>query len=54
MYSPSLLSAELSNLSDDKTLTSYKLESYADNNVSVSQVMHFFFDRLENIVANGK
>ena len=41
-------------LPDDKILASFKVKVFADENFNVAQIVHFFFDRVENILEKGE
>ena len=39
---------------DITVLALSKFKAFVDNNFNVAQIMHFFFDRLENTVGKGE
>ena len=39
---------------EDKILAMSKLKAFAADNFNVAQMMHFFFDRIENFVKKGE
>ena len=40
-------------LPNDKIFISSKLNTFADNNLNVVQMMQFFFDKVKNILGEG-
>ena len=41
-------------LTDDKILALSKLKEFADNNLSVAQLVQFYYERVENMVGKGE
>ena len=49
-----MFSALVDPLTDNRNLVFSELKAFADNNFRETQMMSFFFDRIENIVGKGE